>query len=80
VNLPGKARVDAIAPLLGTGLDVDNVCVLETGFALLVILLGLPVQGESIVIQRPSPVPLGGIVAFAGSTPPQAGCFAMVKI
>lgn len=28
-----KARVDAIAPLLGTGLDVDDVCVLETGYA-----------------------------------------------
>ncbi len=28
-----KARVDAIAPLLGAGLDVDDVCVLETGYA-----------------------------------------------
>ncbi|MCP4718187.1 MAG: pyridine nucleotide-disulfide oxidoreductase, partial [Desulfobacteraceae bacterium] len=28
-----KARVDAIAPLFQTGLDVDDVCVLETGYA-----------------------------------------------
>ncbi|MDD9301194.1 MAG: FAD-dependent oxidoreductase [Desulfobacter sp.] len=28
-----KARVDAIAPLLHTGIDVDDVCVLETGYA-----------------------------------------------
>ncbi|MCP3944767.1 MAG: FAD-dependent oxidoreductase [Desulfobacteraceae bacterium] len=28
-----KARVDAIAPLLQTGLNVDDVCVLETGYA-----------------------------------------------
>ena len=28
-----KARVDAIAPLLQTGLDVDDVCVLETGYS-----------------------------------------------
>ncbi|WP_457552061.1 FAD-dependent oxidoreductase, partial [Desulfobacula sp.] len=28
-----KARVDAVVPLLQTGLDVDDVCVLETGYA-----------------------------------------------
>jgi NADPH-dependent 2,4-dienoyl-CoA reductase/sulfur reductase-like enzyme/rhodanese-related sulfurtransferase len=28
-----KARVDAIAPLLQAGIDVDDVCVLETGYA-----------------------------------------------
>jgi len=28
-----KARVDAIAPLLQSGIDVDDVCVLETGYA-----------------------------------------------
>ena len=28
-----KARVDAIAPLFQTGLNVDDVCVLETGYA-----------------------------------------------
>ncbi len=28
-----KARVDAIAPLFQVGLDVDDVCVLETGYA-----------------------------------------------
>jgi len=28
-----KARVDAVAPLLHTGIDVDDVCVLETGYA-----------------------------------------------
>jgi len=28
-----KARVDAVAPLLQTGLNVDDVCVLETGYA-----------------------------------------------
>jgi len=28
-----KARVDAVAPLLQFGLDVDDVCVLETGYA-----------------------------------------------
>ncbi len=28
-----KARVDAIAPLLHTGIDIDDICVLETGYA-----------------------------------------------
>ena len=28
-----KTRVDAIAPLFQTGLNVDDVCVLETGYA-----------------------------------------------
>ncbi|WDP92451.1 MAG: FAD-dependent oxidoreductase [Desulfobacter sp.] len=28
-----KARVDAVAPLLQTGIDVDEVCALETGYA-----------------------------------------------
>lgn len=28
-----KARVDSVAPLLHTGVDIDDICVLETGYA-----------------------------------------------